>query len=311
MSLKKNNKNSRTNIIKLNKIDRDLLWQNRKEQILLTIQRFFRNKLAVTGGSIVFILIILALFAAVLTPYDPFVMDSSISLAGVSKEHLLGADNYGRDTLTRIIYGARISLIVGLISTSISTFFGIIIGGIAGFYGKKVDLIVMRFMDALMSFPSILLAIVLVAILGPTMINAMVAIGIVYIPVVARVVRSAVLVNKENEYIDAARVSGRSNLSILFTELIPNCLSPIIVQTTVVFADAIIIEAGLSFIGLGQPPPNASWGKMLNEAMQFMNVAPHVAIFPGLAISFAVLGFNMLGDGLRDVLDPRLKRSKA
>jgi peptide/nickel transport system permease protein len=292
-------------------VDKQVLKRNRREQLKLSVKRFFKNKLAVSGGAIVLIVIVIAIFAHILAPHDPFVMNPDKSTAPLSREHPLGTDEFGRDTLSRIFYGARISMIVGVISTSIATLFGILIGGIAGFYEGWLDNLLMRIMDSILSFPAVLLAIVLVAILGPSVTNAMVAIGIIYIPIFARVVRSAVLANKGNEYVEAARALGKSRFKILFMEVLPNCLSPIIVQATVTFADAIIIEAGLSFIGIGAPPPNASWGKMLNQATSYMRTIPHMAIFPGAMISISVLGFNLLGDGLRDVLDPRLRRSAA
>lgn len=198
---------------------------------------------------------------------------------------------------------------VGLISTSIAAFFGILIGGFAGYYGKWLDNLLMRIMDAIFSFPAILLAISLVAVLGPSMSNSMIAIGIIYIPIFARIVRGVIISNKNNEYVIAAKAIGQSNLKILFTTLIPTCLSPIIVQATITFADAIIIEAGLSFLGIGAPPPNPSWGEMLNEARGYLENYAVLAISPGASISLAVLGFNLLGDGIRDLLDPRLRRS--
>lgn len=303
--MEKNNSNS----FKVEKqIDTNILKEQRREQFRLSLKRFFRNKLAVTGGIIVLVLIICVIFANLIIPYNPFFINLKETLEPVSKSHLFGTDDLGRDVFSRIIYGTRISFLVGLISTSISGFFGILIGGIAGYYGGWIDNILMRIMDSILSIPSILLAIVLVAVLGPSISNAMIAIGIVYIPIFARVVRSAVMSNKNTDYIEAAKAIGKSNLKIIFVELIPNCLSPIIVQTTVTFADAIILEAGLSFIGVGAPPPNPSWGRMLNEAMSYMGSDPLLAIFAGLAISISVLGFNLFGDGLRDILDPRLRR---
>jgi len=303
---KSNNVNKK--FILQEQVDINILKEQRREQVRLSFKRFFGNRLAVIGGAIVLLVIIIALFASVFSAYDPYEMSPMEARAELSRAHPMGTDEFGRDYMSRVFYGARISIQVGLISTSVATLFGILIGGIAGFYGKMVDIVLMRIMDAVLSFPTILLAIVLVAILGPSVFNAMLAIGIIYIPISARVVRSAVLANKEADYIEAARAVGKSNFRILFVELLPNCLSPIIVQATVTFADAIIIEAGLSFLGLSAQPPIASWGKMLNEAMEFMRTTPYLAIFPGAAISLTVLGFNLLGDGLRDVLDPRLRR---
>ena len=287
------------------------LSENRRAQVRLSIRRFLKNKLAMAGGAIVLTILAVAIIAPAIAPYDPYIMDETNPTAPLTRQHPLGTDDYGRDTLSRILYGTRISILVGLISTSIAVIFGVLIGGIAGYSGGWLDNLLMRMMDAVMSFPAVLLAIVLVAILGPSMSNAMVAIGIIYIPICARVVRSAVLSSKGNEYVEAARALGKPRWRILFLEILPNCLSSIIVQATVTFADAIIIEAGLSFLGMGAPPPAASWGKMLNQATAYMKTLPHMAIFPGAAISLSVLGFNLLGDGLRDVLDPRLRRGAA
>jgi peptide/nickel transport system permease protein len=301
-----NNKNNKSEIIEL---DKNLLRQYRREQIKSVFIRFFGSKLAVIGGSIVLFFIIIAIFADYLAPIDPLKMDTTEILASLSKFHPFGTDEFGRDTLSRVIYGARVSMRVGFISTSIAVFLGVLIGGIAGFYGGLLDNILMRIMDAVFSFPAILLAIVMVAALGPGINNAMIAIGIVYTPIFARIVRSSVISNKRNDYVEAAKALGQSNLKILFSEIIPNCASIIIVQATVTFAEAIIFESGLSFIGLGAQPPTPSWGKMLSDARGYMDSAPFTAIFPGVAISLAVLGFNLLGDGLRDILDPRLHRT--
>lgn len=292
------------------KIDADKLFQNKKEQVILIFKRFLRSKLAVIGSIIVLIFLIFAIFANFLAPYNPYEINPENVFAPLSKTHPLGTDDYGRDTLSRIFFGARISFIVGIVSSSIAAFLGILIGAIAGFYSGWIDNILMRLMDSIFSFPAILLAITLVAVLGPSIVNAMIAIGIIYTPIFARIVRGAVIVNKESDYVEAARAIGQSNMKILFLHIMPNCLSPVIVQATVTFADAIIIEAGLSFVGIGAPPPNASWGKMLNEARGYMENYPTLAIFPGCSISLIVLGFNLLGDGLRDILDPRLMRSR-
>jgi peptide/nickel transport system permease protein len=289
-------------------IDIKALKQHRREQISLTFKRFFRNRLATVGGTIVFLLIIIAIFAPFLAPYNPNEMDSANTIAPLSWSHPLGTDEFGRDTLSRLIYGARISIQVGAISVLISSIVGTLIGAFAGFYGGWLDNVLMRIMDAIFSLPAILLAIALVAVLGPNIVNAMIAIGIIYTPIFARVVRSSVIANKESEYVEAGRALGQSNIRILFEHVLPNSASPIIVQATVTFAEAIIIEAGLSFIGLGVPPPDPSWGTMLTEARGYMDSHPLVAIFPGVAISLSVLGFNLLGDGLRDLFDPRLRR---
>lgn len=289
-------------------IDINILRQNRREQFKLSIKRFFRNKLAVIGGSVVLILFLIALLAPFLAPYNPNEMDSKNTIAPLSVEHPLGTDEFGRDTLSRLIYGARITFQVGAVSVIISSVIGTLIGAFAGFYGGGVDNILMRIMDAIFSFPAILMAISLVAVLGPNIINAMIAIGIIYTPIFARIVRSSVISNKEKEYVEAGRALGQSNFKILFLHILPNSISPIIVQATVTFAEAIIIEAGLSFIGLGVPPPDPSWGTMLSDARGYMDSEPLVAIFPGVAISLSVLGFNLLGDGLRDIFDPRLRR---
>ena len=289
-------------------LDINILKENKKKQIKLAFKRFFKNKLAVTGGIIVIIILVIAIFHSFLSPYDPYSMNSKEALVSISRAHPMGTDNLGRDYMSRVFYGAKLSMQVGLISSLIATFFGFMIGAIAGYYGGWIDNLIMRIMDVVITFPSLLLAIVFVSILGPSIRNAMIAIGVIYTPLTARVIRSAVMANKENEYIDAARAIGKPNLKILFFEVVPNCMSPLIVQASVTFADAILIEAGLSFLGLSVQPPMASWGKMLQASMQYMGTNPNLAIFPGIAISLSVLGYNLLGDGLRDVIDPRLRR---
>lgn len=269
-------------------------------------RRIIKNKLIVIGGSIVVLFLFIALFANIISPYDPAQMDAEAMFSGISKAHPLGADQFGRDLMTRIFYGSRISMKVALFATMIASFFGIILGGITGFYGGQIDNIIMRLLDALFAIPPILLAISIVAFLGPSENNAIIAIGIAYIPVFARMVRSSVIANKEEEYIDAARVIGQSNITILFNHIIPNSSSIIIVQASVIFAEAIIFESGLSFLGLGSQPPDASWGKLLADSKDFINTQPTSVFFPGLTIALAVLGFNLLGDGLRDLLDPKL-----
>ena len=288
-------------------LDVNILKENRKEQRKLAFKRFFKNKLAVVGGVVILSILIIAIFHNFLAPYDPFIVNVDNTLASVSKMNPMGTDQFGRDYMSRVFYGAKVSLQVGLVSVSIATLIGLIIGGIAGYYGGWIDNIIMRIMDIVITFPSLLLAVIFVAILGPSVINAMIAIGIIYIPITARVVRATVINNKENDYVEAAKAIGKSNLKILFLEIIPNSLSPLIVQATVTFADAIIIEATLSFLGLSAQPPMASWGKMLNESMVYITTHPTLILFPGIAISLTVMGFNLLGDGLRDILDPTIK----
>jgi peptide/nickel transport system permease protein len=229
------------------------------------------------------------------------------SLGKPSPSHWLGTDQFGRDVWARVLYGARLSVTVGFLSMLLALLVGLPVGAAAGYIGGPSDAVLMRIMDAVLAFPAILLAIGLVAGLGPGMWSGIIAIGVVYVPVIARVTRGAVLIRRSQEYVDAARANGLTDWGILRSHVLPNSLAPILVQATVGFANAIVIEASLSFLGAGTPPPTPSWGNMLNEARPFMVTAPHVAVFPGIAISLAVLGFNLLGDGLRDVLDPRLR----
>jgi peptide/nickel transport system permease protein len=222
-----------------------------------------------------------------------------------SRSHLMGTDNYGRDTFARIIHGARISFLVGVLSVGIGVVGGMLVGAIAGFVGGFLDNLLMRITDALLAFPPLLLAIGLVAAIGPSIVTVSVIIGIIYIPRFARVMRGAVLSEKSKEYVEAARAIGQDSWRILVMHIGPATLSPVIVMATIVFALAVIIEASLSFLGLGVPPPTPSWGSMLSESRAFMGKSVWMAIFPGLIISAAVLGLNLLGDGLRDYLDPK------
>lgn len=266
-----------------------------------------RNKLLVFGGVIVAGLVLVAIFADVLVPYSPYDMEPPVRLQGPNAEHLAGTDEYGRDILTRTVYGARISIQVSVISVSIALLIGTLLGLISAYYRGWVDTLISRCMDILFAFPAILLAILVLAVMGPTLSNVMVAIGIIFIPIFARVARAAALVVEGEQYVEAARSLGMSDLRIMFKEVLPNVLPPIIVQTTLAIAYAILSEAALSFLGLGAQPPEPSWGTMLNTGRGFMTFAPWTGIVPGVAIFLAVLGFNTLGDGLRDVLDPRLK----
>src|SRR6056297_2270619 len=270
-------------------------------------RRLLQSKIGIAGLAVIIFLIIVALLAPVLAPYDPFEQNILTRYKAPSAEHLLGTDEMGRDILSRIIYGSRISLQVGLFSISIALITGVFLGLLAGYYGGFWDMLIMRIMDIMLAFPAILLAIAIVAILGPQLRNAMLAIGIINIPRFARVVRSSAISIKESEYILAAKMMGASDVRIIFFHLLPNAMAPLIVQTTLSIATAILEAAALSFLGLGAQPPTPEWGAMLSDARSSLQRAPWVATFPGIAIILGVLGFNLLGDGLRDALDPKMK----
>ena len=282
----------------------------KRSQLVEIWQRLIRNKMAMLGLAILLTLIGLAVLAPVLFDYDTQVVaqDLSIRLQGPSAAHWFGTDEFGRDIFVRMVYGARVSLVVGLISVSVSLVIGGCLGAFAGFYGGKVDLIIMRVMDVFLAVPSILLAMTIVAALGTDLVYVMLAIGISGVPNFARIVRAAVMGVKDQEFVEAERAIGASNATIIFREVIPNCLAPIIVQATLSVAGAILSTASLSFIGLGVQPPDPEWGAMLSGGRNFMRDALHLTLFPGLAIVVTVLALNLLGDGLRDALDPRLKQ---
>ncbi|TLS38643.1 nickel transporter permease [Pseudalkalibacillus caeni] len=267
-----------------------------------------KNKMAMAGGAIILFYLILAVAAPVIAPYDPLAIDLGNKLATPSWEHWMGTDDKGRDILSRILYGAQLSLGVGVVSVSIGAFFGIILGLFAGYYGKWIDTFISRFIDVLLAFPGILLALAIISALGPSMINVMIAVGIFSIPTFARIVRGSTLSVKKMEYVDAIRSLGANDFKIIFVHILPNILSPVIVQGTLRLATAILTAAGLSFLGMGAQPPTPEWGAMLSSGRNFLWQAPHLATFPGLAIATIVLGFNLFGDGLRDALDPRLKQ---
>lgn len=268
--------------------------------------RFLRHRLGVAGAVIVGVMLLAAAGAPAWRTQDPLGMQMSEALEAPTLQHWFGTDQFGRDVWSRVVYGTRLSVAVGLASMLLATAAGVPLGAAAGYIGGALDAVVMRGMDALLAFPGLLLAIGLVAAFGPGTASGIIAIGVVYVPVFARVTRGAVLVRRHEEYVEAARALGQTDFAVLRRHVLPNCVAPILVQATLGFASAIVIDAGLSFLGAGTPPPAPDWGTMLNEARQFMVSAPHVAVFPGLAISLAVLGFNLLGDGLRDILDPRL-----
>ena len=273
-------------------------------------QRLVKNKMAMLGLAILVLLALCAIFADVIADYETKVVAQNIAnrLKGPSAEHWFGTDEFGRDIFARMVHGSRVSLVVGLISVSVSLVAGGTLGAFAGFYGGGVDNVIMRVMDIFLAVPSILLAITIVAALGPNLVNVMLAIGISGTPGFARIVRAAVMSVKDQEFVEASRAIGASNATIIFREIIPNCLAPIIVQSTLSVASAILSTASLSFIGLGVQPPDPEWGAMLSSGRNFLRDAVHLTLFPGLAIVVTILALNLLGDGLRDALDPRLKQ---
>lgn len=265
-----------------------------------------KNPVSDLGLFIIFVVILAAVGANWVAPYDP--IDQPFKrLQPPSLTNVLGTDEFGRDVLSRIIYGARVSLYVGLVAVGISLASGLVLGLLAGYFGGAVDSVIMRLMDILFAFPFIVLAIVICGVLGPSLTNAMIAIGIVYAPRFAAIVRAPILAVKQEDYVLACHSVGVPSARIMARHILPNILSPLIVQTTLAISTAILNEAALSFLGLGAQPPLASWGSMLQTGRTYMVRAPWVAVFPGLAIVVTVLGFNLFGDGLRDMLDPRLR----
>lgn len=281
--------------------------------LLDQLEQLWRNKTAVAGMIVIAIFVLTAFFAPLLSPHDP--VDTALydqlkppiwSETG-RIENLLGTDDLGRDILSRLIYGARVSLLVAVVTVGIGVLFGSLLGAISGYYKGFLDNIIMRFMDILLAFPHILLAIVIMAYLGPGLRNAMIAIGIIYIPRFARIVRASVLEEYEKDYVTASKAVGARDWRIIFVAIFPNCLAPLIVQTTLGFASAILDAAALGFLGLGAQPPTPEWGAMIAMGRSHILRAWWVMTFPGIAILLAVLGFNLFGDGLRDALDPRLR----
>jgi len=266
-----------------------------------------RDKLAIVGMVIIALFVFAAVFAPLLAPYDPTEQEILLRRQTPSSLHWMGLDEVGRDIFSRVIYGARISLQIGLMSVSMAILIGSVLGAIAGFVGGWLDNLIMRLMDILLAFPGLLLAIAVVSILGPGLMNMLYAIAFVSIPSYARIMRASVLSVKEQDFVTAARAVGVPALRILWREILPNSVTPVLVAGTLGIATAILDAAGLSFLGLGARPPTPEWGSMLGEGRGSVFTAPHIVIFPGLAIMLNVLGFNLLGDGLRDALDPRLR----
>jgi peptide/nickel transport system permease protein len=268
-------------------------------------RRLAQRPAALAGLTIVGFFIVIAITAPVVSPYDPVATNWLAVRKPPSLQHLFGTDEIGRDVLSRIIWGTRTSLAAGIVSVSIALAVGMSIGLVCGYRGGLIDNILMRVIDAMLAIPFLILAIALSAFLGPDLTNAMIAIGVSQMPVFARLTRAQVLAAKHEDYVEAARALGNRDTRILFRHILPNIVSPILVQATLAIAAAIIAEASLSFLGLGEQPPAASWGSMLNTAKNFLAQAPWMALWPGLAIFSLVLSFNLLGDGLRDALDPR------
>jgi peptide/nickel transport system permease protein/dipeptide transport system permease protein len=284
-----------------------------RHPLLDQLSQLWRNKTAVAGLIIVAGFVFAAFLAPVLSPHDPVEtslydqLKPPVWADGGAKKNILGTDDLGRDILSRIIYGARVSLIVAVVSVGLAFVFGTLLGSISGYYKGSLDNVIMRIMDIILAFPYLLLAIVVVAYLGPSLENAMMAIGITYVPRFARIVRGSVLEECEKDYVMAAKAVGARDWRIIFIAILPNCLGPLIVQTTLSFASAILDAAALSFLGLGAQPPTPEWGAMIARSRALILRASWVMTFPGIAILLAVLGFNLLGDGLRDALDPRLR----
>ena len=266
-----------------------------------------KNRLALVGLGLIVLITFAVVFAGFIAPYGIDDQDLLARFKSPSKDHLFGTDNFGRDIFSRVLYGGRVSLAIGLFSAVFSMFVGIFLGSIAGFYAGRFDSVIMRFIDVVMAIPSMLLAISIVAALGPGMINVVIAVGIGMIPGYARIVRASIFSVKEQEYVEAARSIGANDMRIITRHILPNCLAPIIVNMTMSVARSILEAAALSFIGLGVQPPSPEWGAMLSAARPYIRDYWHVITFPGLAIMAIIFGLNLLGDGLRDALDPRLK----
>lgn len=284
--------------------------KRKRSQMTEIWRRMRRNRLAMIGLVIVSILIIIAIFANQIADYNTVAIKQNVveRLQGPSAEHWAGTDEFGRDIFARLVHGARISLLVGVVAVCIALVTGGILGAIAGYFGGTVDNIIMRIMDIFLSIPILLLAIMIVAALGSSMLNLMIAIGLASMPTFARIVRASVLSVKDQEFVEAARAIGAKNNHIILRHIMPNCLSPIIVQATLRVATAILSTASLSFISLGIQAPAPEWGAMLASGRAYIRDAPHIVIIPGLLIMITILSLNLLGDGLRDALDPKLKR---
>ena len=282
--------------------------QRRAARAVEFTRNVLRNRLAALGVLIVGGLLLAALLAPWLAPYDPEVQFADAARQPPSADYLFGTDNIGRDNFSRVLYGTRVSLLVGVASMLFAGVLGVTLGLAAGYYGGWLDTVIMRTMDALLAFPAVLLAIFIIAVLGPSLLNAILAVGIVYTPTFARLIRASALAIREKEYMESARAIGLSDGQIMRRVILLNSLSPLVVQFSLGVGYAILVEAGLSFLGLGVQPPMPAWGSMLGYGRNYMAMAPWLTAFPGLAIFVTVLGFNFVGDGLREALDPHMRR---
>ena len=275
-------------------------------------RRLVRNPGAIVGFVLVSLFVLTAIFAPLIAPYDPRSTDVSLVTEGCcpgpSADHWFGVDQLGRDEFSRVVYGARFSLLIGVVAVTVGVSIGLVLGAFSGFFGGKTDSVIMRLMDIMLSIPGLLMAIGIAAMLGPGLFSIMIAIGVINVPIFARLLRGSVLGQKENDFILAARAIGVPRRTILLSHILPNAISPIIVAATLALATAIIDAAGLGFLGLGpQDPSTPEWGTMLTDTVRYLQTAPHLAIIPGVAIVISVLGFNLIGDGLREGLDPKLR----
>ena len=275
-------------------------------------RRLIRNPGALVGFGLVTLFVLTAIFAPLIAPYDPRETDVSLvsdgCCPGPSADHWFGVDQLGRDEFSRVVYGARFSLLIGVVAVSVGVSLGLLLGSLSGFFGGKTDSVIMRLMDIMLSIPGLLMAIGIAAMLGPGLFSIMIAIGVVNVPIFARLLRGSVLGQKGNDFVLAARAIGVPRRTILVSHILPNAISPIIVAATLALATAIIDAAGLGFLGLGpQDPSTPEWGTMLTDTVRYLQTAPHLAIIPGVAIVISVLGFNLIGDGLREALDPKLR----
>lgn len=270
--------------------------------------QYKKNKMAIIGLVVICIFILMAVFAPIITPYKPEAQDLMNRFQAPSSKHLFGTDNFGRDVFSNVVYGARISLFIGLFATTISVILGTLIGAISGYFGGRIDNIIMRIVDVFLSIPSLVLAIAISAALGSGMFNLILAVSLAGVTSYARIVRGTVLSVKEQEFVEAARVGGAKDIRLIFRHILPNCTGPIIVQATLGVGTAILAAASLSFIGLGVQPPTPEWGGMLSNGRPYIRDNPHMTLFPGLAIALTIFSLNLLGDGLRDAFDPKQRR---